>query len=128
MDEFDKIQFTGITPFISRYFTHKFMGVDCLSSAERNIIQGSAEKRRIDFSTGRYCARQALGMLINSKPAIMQGEGREPLWPNGVVGSISHSGKLAGAVAALQSNIMAIGVDIETVGEVKPEIWDLIFK
>ncbi len=38
---------------------------------------------------------------------------REPLWPAGVVGSISHSGELAGAVVARASDAWSVGLDIE---------------
>ena len=41
------------------------------------------------------------------------GANRAPLWPHGFVGSISHAGELALAVAAPSSLIRAIGVDLE---------------
>ncbi|MGY8684419.1 4'-phosphopantetheinyl transferase superfamily protein, partial [Bradyrhizobium sp. UFLA05-153] len=38
---------------------------------------------------------------------------RAPLWPVGVVGSISHSSSDCGAVAGCSRNVLALGLDIE---------------
>jgi 4'-phosphopantetheinyl transferase EntD len=114
-------------PFISQHFTDVFKDFSDLTPTEAMIVERASAKRRSDFSTGRYCARQALLRLKNVSPEIIQGKGKEPIWPNGIVGSISHSKKIAGAVVALQHDVLAIGMDIETIGGVKPEMWDLIF-
>ncbi|RYZ94346.1 MAG: 4'-phosphopantetheinyl transferase superfamily protein [Sphingobacteriaceae bacterium] len=114
-------------PSISQHFTGDFKGIEHLLPAEVLIVEKASTKRRADFSTGRYCASQALSPFIKSRPAILQGKGNEPLWPDGLVGSISHSKKLAGAVVAKQTDVTAIGVDIETLGGVKPDMWRLVF-
>lgn len=46
-----------------------------------------------------------------SDPTI--GPQREPVWPDGVVGSISHTGGLAMATAALPSRCHGMGIDVE---------------
>lgn len=71
-----------------------------------------AEKRKIEFIAGRLCAIEALKKIhiLDAKaPAV--GEGRQPLWPPGVVGSISHS-KLQ-AAAIVSKKLGFLGVDIE---------------
>jgi len=123
----DQVLFPQISSNISQYFTDKFIGIEHLLPAEFAIVEGAVDKRRTDFSTGRYCARQALKLFVNSEPEILQGKSREPLWPDGIVGSISHSNKLVGAVVALQKDVTAIGLDIETIGGVKPDMWNMIF-
>ena len=115
------------TPFISQYFTDVFKSYSDLFPAERIFVERALAKRRSDFATGRFCARQALNQLNNIQPAIMQGEGKEPIWPKGIVGSISHSKNMAGAVVASQNDVAAIGMDIETIGGITHEMWDLIF-
>jgi 4'-phosphopantetheinyl transferase EntD len=55
------------------------------------------------------------------------GDDKQPIWPAGYVGSISHSGKLAGAVVAKVSHIKSIGLDIETIGKIKPEMWRILY-
>lgn len=114
-------------PSISQHFTVDFKDFSELRPAEATIVERASAKRRSDFSTGRYCARQALFRLKNIDPDILRGKGKEPIWPYGTVGSISHSKKLAGAVVALRDDVAAIGLDIETIGGVKPEMWYLIF-
>lgn len=123
----NQVPFPQLSPFVSQYFTNVFYGVECLLPDELVYVESSAAKRRADFSTGRYCARQALAGLINASPPILQGSSRQPLWPHGVVGSISHSQNITGAVAALNSNIIAIGLDIETIGGIKPDMWNMVF-
>jgi enterobactin synthetase component D len=41
------------------------------------------------------------------------GQGRQPLWPPGLVGSITHAGGFALAAVARSSDLAAIGVDSE---------------
>lgn len=69
--------------------------------------------RRAEFALGRACAREALQALGIPSVAIPVGNHREPLWPPGTTGSISHVDGLAVAVAARSSHLAALGVDIE---------------
>ena len=48
---------------------------------------------------------------------------RSPIWPEGLVGSISHSRSLAGAAVALRgSGIRAIGLDLEEATPLQDEL------
>lgn len=77
-------------------------------------IAGSVRKRQAEYFHGRLCARQALGALAaTSVGAVGSGAQGEPLWPVGVVGSISHSKTLAAAVVADAARCGGIGLDIE---------------
>ena len=58
---------------------------------------------------------------------MLHNEDKAPVWPDGVVGSISHSKFLAGAVIAAADRILSIGLDIETIGGVNPDMWDTLF-
>ena len=44
--------------------------------------------RRREFAAGRACAREALAKLGLPPVPILRGEKREPLWPQGIVGSL----------------------------------------
>lgn len=70
--------------------------------------------RQREFAAGRACAAQAMcGLGLRPKPVPM-GQDRSPVWPDGFVGSISHSRTLAGAALALRSSgIRALGLDLE---------------
>ena len=86
-----------------------------------------SKKRLIDFSTGRYCARRALEKLYIIDVAIPIGNDREPLWPKGLAGSISHCDRLTGAIVAKNTDHISLGLDIEEIGRVTNDLWDLVF-
>jgi len=84
-------------------------------------------KRLTDFSTGRYCAMKALDQLEMKDVIIPIGPNREPIWPEGIVGSISHCDSLTGAIVAKKSDHISLGLDIEEIGRVTPDLRDLVF-
>lgn len=86
-----------------------------------------SDKRLSDFSTGRYCAKKALEELGLFDVIIPIGKDREPIWPDGIVGSISHCDSMVGSIVALKENYNSIGLDIEEIGKVGEELWDLLF-
>jgi 4'-phosphopantetheinyl transferase EntD len=86
-----------------------------------------SQKRLADFSTGRYCAIKALEQLGIQDAIIPIGEDRAPIWPEGIAGSISHCDSLAGAIVAKSSYHISLGLDIEEIGRVTPDLWDLVF-
>jgi 4'-phosphopantetheinyl transferase EntD len=98
-----------------------------LMPAEKLLARSWASKRIMDFSTGRYCAREALNELGITGAEILIGTQREPLWPIGMVGSISHAEGFAGAIVGDEKTVMSIGLDIESLGRVKKEMWYLLF-
>jgi len=72
-------------------------------------------RRRIEFATGRYCAKKAISWLGVTPSAIVIGDGREPVWPSGIVGSITHCSGYCAAVAAKSSQVLSIGIDADLV-------------
>ncbi|MGA9592604.1 MAG: 4'-phosphopantetheinyl transferase superfamily protein [Candidatus Acidiferrales bacterium] len=77
-------------------------------------------KRRNGFILGRAAARLALRRAgCAYSPAILQGPDREPLWPAGFAGSITHCGEWAVAAVAAQRRVRAIGIDLEDVDAVQ---------
>jgi 4'-phosphopantetheinyl transferase EntD len=81
---------------------------------EATLVASAGPQRRREFAAGRACAHAALRALGRDGEPIGRGGGGEPLWPAGVVGSISHAGGLAAAAAALVGDASAIGLDIES--------------
>lgn len=73
-------------------------------------------KRQVEFAAGRFCARLALQKQGYAAAATLAvGQHREPLWPAGYIGSISHGDGQAIAVAAASGEWRALGIDIESV-------------
>ena len=83
---------------------------------EEPLIARSVAKRRNEFVTVRYCARLALGQLGVAPAPIMKGEKGEPRWPDGVVGSLTHTDGFRGAVVARASEVRSVGIDAEPHG------------
>ena len=67
-----------------------------------------APRRLRTFAFGRACARAALGEDI----AIPVGQGGQPTWPAGVIGSITHTDDHAAAVVMTAGR--SIGIDLES--------------
>ncbi len=80
----------------------------------------SVTKRRAEFLAGRYCAGQALQQLNALTSSVPIGELRSPVWPEGIWGSISHSGQSAVAVVSDDPDVYGIGIDMEE--KVKQEV------
>jgi 4'-phosphopantetheinyl transferase EntD len=81
---------------------------------EEEVVVGQAvEKRRREFVTARACAREALAQLDQPPRPILSGPRGEPLWPPGIVGSITHCEGYRACAAAHASELLTIGIDAE---------------
>ena len=80
-------------------------------------LRRAARTRQIEYLAGRHCVRQALRGCAPEAADIVVGIGmqREPLWPEGVIGSITHSHGFASAAVAASSHVRALGIDVERV-------------
>ena len=93
---------------------------DELLDAERPAIARAVETRRREFATGRACAHRALRRLGTGSVAIPSGERGEPVWPAGVVGSITHCRGYRACAVARAQDVRSVGIDAE-VHEPLPE-------
>lgn len=85
-----------------------------LMPEEAVAMRGAVLSRHNEFAAGRHCARVAMAQLGRHGLAVPMGGDRAPIWPNGLVGSISHCGSsCAAAVARAADGFAAIGIDIE---------------
>jgi enterobactin synthetase component D len=75
----------------------------------------TAEGRTGEHAAGRRAAVRALATLgVSGTP---QGPaGSRPVWPDGIVGSISHAGRSAAAAVAWHDVVRAIGLDLDRSG------------
>jgi 4'-phosphopantetheinyl transferase EntD len=87
-----------------------------LHREEAALLHPSAvAKRRETFRLGRLAAHAALEAIGLDTGPILAGPHREPIWPEGVTGSISHVPGLAVAIVAPTNQTDGVGVDIESV-------------
>ena len=84
-----------------------------LFDEESNAVRRAVNKRYQEFVAGRTCARRALLQLGVPPIPILPGPNREPLWPQGIVGSITHCDDYVAAAIARGNRIVALGIDAE---------------
>lgn len=80
---------------------------------EAVLIERSVAKRRNEFVTVRHCARIAMERLGVPPSPILKGEKGEPRWPDGLVGSLTHTEGYRGAVVARTPAVRSVGIDAE---------------
>jgi 4'-phosphopantetheinyl transferase EntD len=86
---------------------------EALLPEEEPLVAKAIGKRRAEFTTVRTCARIALGRLGLPPAPLLSGPKREPLWPAGIVGSITHCDGYRAAAVARSSQLASIGIDAE---------------
>jgi 4'-phosphopantetheinyl transferase EntD len=84
-----------------------------LYAEEEQVIARAVDKRRLEFTTVRHCARRAMAELGVPPAPLLPGERGEPLWPAGVVGSMTHCAGYRAAVVGLAPHVRSVGVDAE---------------
>jgi 4'-phosphopantetheinyl transferase EntD len=89
---------------------------------EAALLAKAVEKRRREFAHGRGCARRALTVHGAAAEPLLVGPLREPLWPRGFVGSITHDRELCVAVAARGDAYAGLGVDVEPDEPLTPSV------
>lgn len=100
---------------------------DSLFDDELECCNSFSAKRKRDFVSGRVCAHRALESIgIRPSPVLIDRD-RGPIWPKGVVGSITHCDYLYAAAVALKSNFIGLGIDIELNKEFPEEIESYVF-
>jgi 4'-phosphopantetheinyl transferase EntD len=96
---------------------------NALLPEEARHVQKAVRKRVEEFAAGRLCARLLLREFGILQFALEVGAHRQPLWPENLVGSITHTAGFCAAVAAPKKSLLSVGIDTEIAGSVKTELW-----
>ena len=112
----------GVTGIIQPIDDH----LSYLHPEELRSIQAASSKRKFEFSTGRWCAKQALAVQGVNNTLILSGENREPVWPEGFIGSISHCKDKCGAIISKNTDMQSLGFDIENIKKLKNDISRIV--
>ncbi len=70
-------------------------------------------KKRTEFALGRAAVRHALRELGEGSFPVLRGGQGQPLWPEGIMGSITHCWPWAVALVVKSEKPFAIGIDLE---------------
>jgi 4'-phosphopantetheinyl transferase EntD len=85
-----------------------------LLPTEAAAVAAAVPARVREFALGRTAARQAVWSLTGATGAIPVGPERAPVWPVGVVGSISHArGHAVAVVGRRAAGLAGLGIDVE---------------
>jgi 4'-phosphopantetheinyl transferase EntD len=87
--------------------------VPMLFPAEEAVVRTAGPRRQAEFAAGRRCARAALAKLGVPATAVRAGRAGQPLWPAGVIGSITHCAGYRACAVARATDIAGIGIDAE---------------
>jgi len=95
------------------------------------LSANAVEKRKREFAAGRAAARAAMVELGLPPQPILIAENRAPIWPEGLVGSITHTKSCALAVAARQDpsepdTLLGLGIDVEEDTPLAEDLWRAI--
>lgn len=97
-------------------------GADLLWPQESESLGAVSRHRAHQFALGRYSARRALARLGEPPAAIGVGDKRQPVWPAGVVGAITHTNGLVAAVVAYERDCHGVGIDAEPNQPLPPKV------
>jgi 4'-phosphopantetheinyl transferase EntD len=127
----DKIALTDLKVIVPKGFVlveqHASGDPKSIYPEELALVSNAIEKRQIEFASGRSCAKKALSILGISDFPLLATPNRAPIWPTGIVGSITHTEGYCAAVAGSSSDCAAVGIDAEVVGRIDKEFWALLF-
>lgn len=84
-------------------------GIACYTA---RLIGGD---HRLHFAAGRACAARAMAQLGVPAAPIDRGPGGEPVWPEGLTGSITHKGEYVSAAVARTTDVLSLGIDAEEI-------------
>ena len=97
-----------------------------LTARERDCIAHCAPARIRQFAAGRACAHRALQQLGIDEFSLLVGTDRQPVWPTGIVGSLTHTDDYAAAAVGRDDALLGLGLDCEGADRVKSHLWKRI--
>jgi len=93
---------------------------------EWNCVANAVEKRQAEFCAVRICARRLLECLGIDNFPLLPNRDRSPRWPEGIIGSISHTQGYCAVVATRSGRLVGLGLDVEQDDPLKSELIRLI--
>jgi enterobactin synthetase component D / holo-[acyl-carrier protein] synthase len=93
---------------------------------EERLVARAGAKRRRDYTGGRACARAALARLGCAPEPVLSGPRGAPVWPPGVVGSITHCAGYQACAAARSADFVGVGVDAEPNEPLPDDVLDAV--
>lgn len=93
---------------------------------EETVVARAVAGRRAEFATARHCARAAMRRLGMPPAPILPGPRGAPMWPPGIVGSMTHCAGYRAAALAHERDVVSIGIDAEPHDELPDGVLRLV--
>jgi 4'-phosphopantetheinyl transferase EntD len=93
---------------------------------EHQLVAKAVEKRRLEVTNVRTAARRALARIGVPPVPLLRGAKGQPLWPAGVVGSMTHTAGYCAAAVADADKIRSVGIDAEVHDRLPDGVLDAI--
>ncbi|MGH8274217.1 MAG: 4'-phosphopantetheinyl transferase family protein [Gammaproteobacteria bacterium] len=99
-----------------------------LMREEKTIVGNAVDKRRREFAAGRTCARSILREFgFSGNLTIGKDKYGAPVWPEGIVGSISHTDDVCVvSIGRKTPEMTSLGVDVEKDTRLDPDLMNLV--
>ncbi|MDX8480280.1 4'-phosphopantetheinyl transferase [Mesorhizobium sp. VK24D] len=97
-----------------------------LLPAEGASIATRERRARAATGAGRRIAHELLRRSGCADVTVLRGALGSPIWPAGIVGSIAHDEKLAVAAVAGADTVRSVGIDIEPVLPLPPDLRPIV--
>jgi 4'-phosphopantetheinyl transferase EntD len=93
---------------------------------EKESLSFLTLERRRASGAARHVARKLMNSMGFAELPILRGTDGAPIWPSGIVGSMAHDDRIAVASVGLQRDLDTVGIDIESVDPLPPDMLELI--
>jgi 4'-phosphopantetheinyl transferase EntD len=93
---------------------------------EAELVANAVAKRKNEFARGRALARDALSRLGIHGFALLPGPERAPIWPSGVVGSVTHTQGMCAVAVAEAARYPGLGIDVERALPLPPQLVERV--
>lgn len=97
-----------------------------LHASEEAGVADAVPARRAEYAAVRGCARDALRRLGHVDAAVPAGPDRAPVWPAGIVGSMTHVDGYRAAAVARAEIWVGIGIDAEVHAPLPPGVPSVV--
>jgi len=99
---------------------------DALLAHEAASIPSPIASVRRASGAARIVARELLARLGYGPAAIPKAPSGEPIWPEGIAGSMAHDDRIAIAAVGPQRDFRSIGIDIEPAVPLSSDMLELV--
>lgn len=106
--------FPGFIGFCCKNISSLALSISPYPEEQDYIASVTSLKRKREFLLGRDCAHEAISILnFEQQPILKNPKTREPMWPDALTGTITHSKDWAVAAVGTKKKLHGIGIDIE---------------